>query len=90
MPKTPELTPSALGALCLAYLVEHPSQLGEFMSVAGLSPDALRRAAGTGELDLGLIDYVVQNEPLLLAICANAGLRPDDFMRVWLRLNPAG
>ena len=37
-----------------------------------------------------LIDYFAGNEPLLLALCANNGLSPDDFMRVWAKLNPAG
>jgi hypothetical protein len=46
--------------------------------------------AGTPELDSGLIDYFAQNEPLLLALCANNGFRPDDFMRVWAKLNPSG
>ena len=90
MPKTTELTATALGELCLSYLVEHPAQLAEFMSVAGVAPDTLRRTAGSAELHRGLIDYVAQNEALLLALCANAGLRPEDFMRVWGRLNPAG
>ena len=27
---------------------------------------------------------------LLLALCANNSFKPDDFMRVWAKLNPAG
>jgi hypothetical protein len=88
--KTAELTPEALGAICLGYLAENPTQLAEFMGITGYSPTALRKLAGTPELDSGLIDYFAQNEPLLLALCANGGFRPDDFMRVWARLNPSG
>lgn len=38
----------------------------------------------------GLIDYVVSNEPLLLAICANNHFKPETVMRVWAELNPEG
>ena len=76
--------------MCLGYLAENPSQLAEFMGITGYSPDGLRKVAGTPELDVGLIDYFAQNEALLLALCANNSLKPDDFMRVWARLNPAG
>lgn len=87
---TSELTPRSLGELCLHHLAENPSQLAEFMGVAGYSPDALRKAAGTSGLDHGLIDYFASNEALLLALTANSGIKPDDFMRVWARLNPSG
>jgi hypothetical protein len=90
LPKSVELTPNALGEMCLGYLAENPSQLAEFMGLTGYSPAALRKVAGTPELDSGLIDYFAQNEALLLAMCANNNLRPDDFMRVWARLNPSG
>jgi hypothetical protein len=90
VPKSPELTPAALGAMCLGYLAENPGQLAEFMGQTGYSPAALRRVAGTPELDNGLIDYFAQNEALLLALCANNNLKPDEFMRVWAKLNPSG
>jgi hypothetical protein len=90
LPKSIELTSQALGEMCLGYLAENPSQLAEFMGLTGYSPAALRKVAGTPELDSGLIDYFAQNEALLLALCANNNFRPDDFMRVWARLNPSG
>jgi hypothetical protein len=90
LPKSIELTPSALGELCLHHLAENPAQLAEFMGATGYSPNALRKAAGTPGLDLGLIDYFASNEALLMALCANSSFKPDDFMRVWARLNPSG
>jgi hypothetical protein len=90
VPRSIELTPQALGEMCLGYLAENPPQLAEFMGLTGYSPNGLRKVAGTPELDSGLIDYFASNEPLLLALCANNNLKPDDFMRVWARLNPSG
>jgi len=77
-----------LADLCLGQLAEDPAQLAEFMGFAGYDPTALRRAMGSQQLAHGLIDYFATNEPLMMALCANHGLKPEDFMRVWHRLNP--
>lgn len=90
MPKSAGLTAASLAQMCLGYLAEDPEQLAEFMGAAGYSPAGLRAAMGSNQLEHGLIDYFARNEPLLLALCANNELRPDDFMRVWAKLNPAG
>jgi len=82
------LETAELADLCLGQLAEDPAQLAEFMGFAGYDPTALRRAVGTQQLASGLIDYFAANEPLMLALCANHGFRPEEFMRVWHRLNP--
>ena len=87
MPRTGELTLASLADLCLAHLAEDPEQLVQFMGIAGYSPDTLRGALGTPQMHVGLVDYFAQNEPLLLALCANNAMRPEDFMRVWARHN---
>jgi hypothetical protein len=84
------LTPESLADLCLGHLAEDPPQLADFMTTTGYSPGGLRAAVGGEQLGRGLIDYFAQNEPLMLALCANNALRPEDFMRVWARLNPSG
>jgi hypothetical protein len=90
VPRESGLTPQQLADLCLGYLAEDPAQLAEFMVVTGYTPDGLRKTAGGEQLQRGLIDYFAQNEGLLLAFCANNALKPDDFMRIWAKLNPAG
>lgn len=90
MIKSATLTARSLGDLCLHHLAENPAQLAEFMGVTGYSPEGLRNSVGKTGLDRGLIDYFATNESLLLSLCANNGFHPDDFMRVWAKLNPAG
>ena len=85
-----ETSVASLADACLAYLAEHPDELLAFMQFAGLDPDALRRSVGSRALQHGLIDYFAANEPILLALCANSGLSPEQFMRIWHRLNPSG
>ncbi len=88
--KTPQPTLDELAEACLDHLVKNPEQLADFMRTTGLEPDELRRAVGTTSFARGLLDYIVQNEPLLLAICAGSALRPETVMRAWAKLNPAG
>ncbi|MEO6013648.1 MAG: DUF3572 domain-containing protein [Devosia sp.] len=88
--KATQPTAEELADLCLNHLAENPEQLAEFMGTTGISPDGLRRGVGSQTFARGLVDYVVQNEPLLLAICAANSLKPETVMRVWAKLNPAG
>lgn len=90
MAKNPLLSAESLAGLCLGQLAEDPQQLAEFMTITGYSPAALRSAVGTDHLGRGLIDYFANNEPLLLTLCANNSLKPEEFMRVWAQLNRAG
>ncbi len=88
--KTAAPTLDELAGLCLAHLANNPDQLAEFMSISGLDPDGLRRAVGTVGFKRGLLDHIVQNEPLLLAVCESGRLSPETVMRAWAKLNPAG
>jgi len=60
------------------------------MGITGLSPDSLRNSIGSASFQRGLIDYLVQNESLLVAVTSANSLSPDAVMRVWAKLNPAG
>ena len=92
MPRSDKADPSAstLAEICLGYLAENPEELLAFMQHAGLDPEGLRRAVGSPGFERGLVDYFASNEPILLALCANANMPPEQFMRVWHRLNPSG
>ena len=86
------LKPSALslkelGQLCLDHLVQNPDQLAEFMVQTGITPANLRGLVGTDGFSHGLIDYVVSNEPLLLAIATNAQVKPESITLAWARLH---
>jgi hypothetical protein len=85
--KPARLTLKELADLCLQHLVQNPEQLAEFMVQSGIVPSDLRGLVGTTGFAHGLIDYVVSNEPLLIAIAAEAKLSPESFMRIWAKLH---
>jgi hypothetical protein len=90
VPREPAPTAESLADLCLTHLAQDAELLAEFMGIAGYSPAGLRAAIRSPQLQHGLIDYFAQNEPLLLAFCDSNALKPEQFMRVWAKLNPSG
>ena len=85
--KSPTLTAKGLAGLALQHLVTNPDQLAEFMVQSGLDPSTLRAAMGTSGFTHGLIDYVVSNEPLLLAVASANNLRPESIVQTWAKLH---
>jgi hypothetical protein len=88
--KSVSIDATQLAELCLGYLAENSDELLRFMDFAGYDPASLRLSVGSTQLNSGLVDYFASNESILLALCANAGITPEQFMRVWAKLNPAG
>ena len=88
--KESQPTLQELSDLCLNHLAQNPEQLADFMGIAGISPDGLRKALGTKSFALGLLDYVVQNEPLLLEVSKAIAAKPETIVQVWAKHNPAG
>lgn len=57
------------------------------MDYSGYAPDSLQAAMGSPDLARGMLDYVVANEPILMAVCANSGLNVERVMHLWQRMN---
>jgi uncharacterized protein DUF3572 len=53
----------------LAWLAGRPDDIGRFLHVSGLDAGDLRRAAGEPELLASLLDFLLENEPLLVEFC---------------------
>ena len=85
--KPASLSIKDLADLALQHLIANPEQLAEFMVQSGLDPSTLRQAMATNGFRHGLIDYVVSNEPLLLAVAANNNLKPETIMQAWAKLH---
>jgi hypothetical protein len=65
----------------LAFLAGDEEALARFVRLTGLGPAELRAAAADPEALAGVLDHVLQDEALLLAFCADAGMRPDEPAR---------
>jgi hypothetical protein len=62
-----------LGLEALTWLVSEPDALARFLAASGVSGAELREVAGSPELTLAILDFLLANEPLLLAFCETSG-----------------
>ncbi len=71
----------ALAAQAFAYLAAEPERIGRFLSLTGLTPEAVRRAAGDPAFLPSVLDYLLSDEALLVAFAAENGTGPEAVAR---------
>jgi hypothetical protein len=67
----------AVGVQALAYLAEDPERLGRFLALSGLGPETIRAAAHDPAFLAGVLEYVIGDEALLLALAAHVQVAPE-------------
>lgn len=77
--KKPSMNRDAAEALALSglgFLAEDPNRLGRFLSLSGMGPDELRAEAGSAHVMTAVLDYLLEDESLLLVFAGMKGLDP--------------
>ncbi len=74
----------------LNFLASDMEHLGGFLAATGLGPQNLREAAREPEFLAAVLQYLMQDESLLLAFAANAVVDPQTVAAADLVLNPPG
>jgi hypothetical protein len=64
----------------LGFLAADSRRLERFLALSGLGPHNLRGAAADPAFLGAVLDYLVADEPLLLAFAAHQGWRPADVV----------
>ena len=77
----------AVGAF--AFLTSDEERLGRFLAVSGLRPDTIRDAASSTGFLAGILDYVVSDEPLLIALAKELDTKPESIMQAHWTLSPS-
>jgi Protein of unknown function (DUF3572) len=78
----------SLAVEALSFLSRSPERLVRFLDATGMRPDTLRAAARSPGFLAGLMDYVVQDEELLLAFAEEARVKPESVMQARHLLSP--
>ncbi|TMJ04287.1 MAG: DUF3572 family protein [Alphaproteobacteria bacterium] len=68
-----------LAIQALGFMAADPERLGAFLAATGIGPEMIRRAAAEPSFLAGVLDYVVADEPLLIAVAEHAELGPQDI-----------
>jgi hypothetical protein len=72
----------------LRFLADRPEELGRFLSASGTDPAAVRARAADRLFLCGVLDFLLDDEALLLAFAAEAGLAPAAILLARRRLEP--
>jgi hypothetical protein len=62
----------------LGLMAGDPERLGAFLAATGTGPEMIRQAAGDPAFLSGVLDHVVADEPLLIAVAEHVGVAPQD------------
>ena len=69
-----------LAVSALGFLAAEPDRLSRFLSLSGLGPQNLRAAAADPAFLVSVLDYLLADEPLLLAFAADLGQTPESMV----------
>ena len=80
-PVGPKTSPSRvdgqeLAVAALSFLAQEPDRLSRFLDLCGLGPHNLRAAAADPGFLAAVLDYLLADEPLLIAFAAEQSVAP--------------
>jgi hypothetical protein len=78
-----------LAVAAFSALTADEERMSRFMTLSGLQPDTIRQAAGSPRFFAAILDYVVSDEPLLIALASELGVKPERLMGAHLALSPS-
>jgi hypothetical protein len=70
-----------LAIQALNFLATEPQRLSRFLALSGLAPESIRAAAAESGFLAGVLAHLGQDESLLVAFAAEAGVKPADVDR---------
>lgn len=70
----------------LGWLAGEPELLGRFLALSGLEAHDLRSAAQDPGFFPGVLAFLMNHEPTLLAFCAATNTRPESIARAFREL----
>jgi len=66
-----------LAVAALEFLASEPDRLSRFLGISGLGPQNLREAAADPRFLVGVLDYIIADEPLLIGLAAAREIPPQ-------------
>ncbi|MBO9629686.1 MAG: DUF3572 domain-containing protein [Shinella sp.] len=67
----------ATAVTILGWLAGEPELLSRFLALTGVSPSEVRTAVKDTGFLAGIVDFLMSNEPDLLAFCDATGTKPE-------------
>ncbi len=74
----------------LSFLVLEPERIGQFLAATGLGPSDVREAAGEPGFLASILEYLLQDESLLLVFASERAIAPELIKPAMYALRAAG
>ena len=72
----------------LEYLSNDPELMGRFLALSGLDPSELRSVVGETSFLAAILDFMLNDDSLILAFASNNNLDPESIVAAKNRLDP--
>lgn len=82
--------PQEIAIAILGWLASEPDILSRFLGLSGIQPNDMRSLMADKGFQAGLIDFVMNHEPDLMAFCAASEKTPEDVTHAWHQLSGPG
>ncbi|WFR96514.1 DUF3572 domain-containing protein [Rhizobium tumorigenes] len=80
MPKGSDADPQEIAIAVLGWLANEPDMFGRFLALTGMEAAQLRNAVNEPSFLGGLLDFLMNHEPSLMAFCVATGTAPEAVM----------
>jgi hypothetical protein len=70
-----------LAIAALSFIAGEPEELGRFLSLTGIGPESIRKAAREPDFLIGVLDHLASDERLLLAFATQNDIDPEQVMQ---------
>lgn len=79
-PKGSDADPQEIAIAVLGWLANEPDMFGRFLALTGMEPSQLRNAVNEPSFLGGMLDFLMNHEPSLMAFCEASGTAPEAVM----------
>ena len=78
--RPPAEVAEVLAVQALGFIAQDAERFGRFLALTGIGPSDIRKAAQNSHFLVGVLDYVISDESLLVAFAGHAEVEPMTIM----------
>ncbi|AYG58805.1 DUF3572 domain-containing protein [Rhizobium jaguaris] len=89
-PKKAAADPQETAIAVLGWLANEPDMFGRFLALTGVEAAQVRNAINQPAFLAGMLDFLMNHEPTLLAFCQASGIAPETVAAASAHFSPPG